>query len=80
MTPKIDTEKFLSLWERIWGELGPEWNTKFLNDPRIEKILAFSETSIQLAIFNNKKLDDIISYLEQHGDNFEKSFRQTNVV
>jgi hypothetical protein len=80
MTPKIDTEKFLSLWERIWGELGPEWNTKFLNDPRIEKILAFSETSIQLAIFNNKKLDDIISYLEKHGDNFEKSFRQTNVV
>ena len=46
MTPKIDTEKFLSLWERIWGELSPEWAAKFLSDPRIEKILSFSETSI----------------------------------
>ena len=80
MTPKIDTEKFLSLWEQIWGELGPEWTTNFLNDPRIEKILAFPETSIQLAIFNNKKLDEIISYLEEHGDRYEKSFRQTTVV
>jgi hypothetical protein len=80
MTPKIDTEKFLSLWERIWGELSPEWTTYFLNDPRIEKILAFSEYSIQLAILNNKKLDDIISYLEKHGDYIDKSFRRTNVA
>jgi len=80
MTPKIDTEKFLSLWEQIWGELSPEWTTKFLNDPRIEKILSFRETSIQLAIFNNKKLDEILLYLEKHGDNFEKSFRQTKYV
>ena len=80
MTPKIDTEKFLSLWERIWGDLSPEWTEKFLNDPRIEKILSFPETSIQLAIFNNKKLDEIISYLEKHGDSYEKSFRKTTVV
>ena len=70
----------MSLWERSWGELSPEWTAKFLNDPRIEKILSFPETSIQLAIFNNKKLDEIISYLEKHGDNYEKSFRRTTVV
>ena len=80
MTPKIDTEKFLLLWERIWGDLSPEWTEKFLNDPRIEKILSFPETSIQLAIFNNKKLDEIISYLEKHVESYEKSFRKTTVV
>ena len=66
MNRRISPEKFLSIWEQIWGELSDDWRVSFLNDPRIERILTFPDSSIQLALLNNKKLDEVISFLEKN--------------
>ena len=73
MTSKIDSSGLLSIWEGIWGNLSPEWAAKFLTDSRVQKILAFPDSSIKLAIFNHKKLDEVISYLEEHSPKLQAS-------
>lgn len=59
------------MWENCWEKLSPKWSENFLNDPRIEKIIAFPPLSILDAIQKNKKLDEILFYLE-------KSSKQVN--
>ena len=66
MTPKIDPQGLLSIWEEIWGKISPDWAVKFLTDSRVKKILMFPDSSIKLAILNHKKLDEIVSYLEEN--------------
>jgi hypothetical protein len=64
MNSRIDSEKLLSIWEDCWGKLNPEWTAKFLNDPRVEKILTFPALSILNAVQNRKKMDEILELLE----------------
>lgn len=77
MNRKISPERFLSIWEQFWGVLTAEWRENFLKDARTKKILDFPESSIQLAILNNKKLDDIIAYLVEFSPLFVETTRQT---
>lgn len=79
MTPKIDPQRLLSIWEGIWGKMSPDWALKFLIDDRLKEILTFSDSSINLAILNHKKLDEIVSYLEEHSPKLESS-RKPNKV
>jgi hypothetical protein len=65
MKSKIDPGKLLSMWENCWEKLSPKWAENFLKDPRIEKITAFPALSILDAIQKNKKLDEILLYLEE---------------
>jgi len=65
MKSKIDPNKLLSMWENCWEKLSPKWSEHFLKDPRIEKIIAFPPLSILDAIQKNKKLEEILQYLEE---------------
>ena len=65
MKSKIDPDKLLSMWENCWEKLSPKWAESFLKDPRIQKITAFPALSILDAIQKNKKLDEILMYLEE---------------
>jgi hypothetical protein len=73
MTPKIDPQGLLSIWEGIWGKISPDWAVKFLTDYRVKEILAFPDSSIKLAILNHKKLDEIVLYLKEHSPKIESS-------
>ena len=53
------------MWENCWEKLSPKWSENFLKDPRIEKIIAFPPLSILDAIQKNKKLEEILQYLEE---------------
>jgi len=76
----MEKDELLTAWQEKWGELDSKWTTKFLKDPRIEKILSYPEASIRLAIASERKFDEIISYLERHQAIFENSFSQTKIV
>lgn len=73
MTPKIDPQGLLSIWEGIWGKISPDWAVKFLTDSRVKKILVFPDSSIKLAMLNHKKLDEIVSYLKEYSPELETS-------
>jgi hypothetical protein len=78
MTPKIDPQELLSIWEGIWGKISPDWAVKFLTDYRVKEILTFPDSSIKLAILNHKKLDEIVLYLEEHSPKLEASPKPNN--
>jgi hypothetical protein len=75
---KIDPQGLLLIWEGIWGKISPDWAVKFLTDSRVKKILAFPDSSIKLAILNHKKLDEIVTYLEEHSPKLEASPKTNN--
>jgi hypothetical protein len=76
----MKNDEVLIAWQERWGVLDSEWATKFLKDPRIDKILSYPEASIRLAITFERKFDEIISYLENHRAIFENSLSQHKVV
>ncbi len=65
MNSRINPDKLLSIWEDYWGKLSPRWSDTFLKDPRVEKILVYPGLSILSAVQKNRKLDEILSSLEE---------------
>ena len=76
MTPKIDPQELLLIWEKIWGKISSDWAVKFLTDSRVKEILTFPDSSIKIAIINHNKLDEIISYLKKYSPTLETSPKQ----
>jgi len=78
MATRITAEKFLTFWEESWGKLSPEWSSNFLKDLRTEKILAYPGLLILNAVQQYKKLDEILTHLE-NSSNPEQSKSNSKV-
>ena len=63
MAQDLDQEVLLSIWEDTWGNLSANWRSKFLADPRLNEILRFPRSSIQMAVSKFNKLDAVLDYL-----------------
>ncbi len=81
MNTSINSNKLLSIWEDYWGKLSPEWSNAFLKDPRIEKILIFPGILILSAVQKHRKLDEVLSFLEESSRQVQpKIILKVNVV
>ncbi len=47
----------LNFWQEMYGQLGPSWQEKFLNDPSVKEMCTHYPAHIRRAVTNSKKME-----------------------
>ena len=69
-------EDILRAWESTWGSLPEKWRQKFLNHRAMSEILFYPENWIEIAVLRNKKLEQVLEYLQKNENRVEpKEYR-----
>jgi hypothetical protein len=69
-------EDILRAWESTWGPLPGKWRQPFLNHRAMAEILFYPENWIEIAVVRNKKLEQVLEYLQKNENRVEpKEYR-----